>query len=208
MQPQNNPYEFITTSPQSTGSPSPISQLTGGGNTIRKRIITVAIGLVVLIILAIVVSSIISSAGKGGVVAFADVAQDQSELTNISMAANMQTTSIGAKNLAITTQLSMASSEAQLLKQLSKAGSSLSASQSNKNDKTITSQLTTAQTSGTYDITYIHVVQSQLSNYGANLQQAFKDTSSMTIKNLLSNFYNQAKLLEIQASAASQSLSG
>lgn len=205
MQPQSNPYEFMNSA--QPASPGLLSKFTGGGNSMQKRIIVVVVVAVVLIILIAIASSIISGIGKGNIVSLSSVALDQSELTSISTTAGSSASNQLVKNLAATTLSSMTSSQAQFLKTVSKTGNSLTAKQTTANNPTITSQLTAATSSGTFDSVYVQVVQSELTTYNNDLHTAYKDTPSPTMKTLLNNLFHQSQLLQSEANAAAQNIS-
>jgi hypothetical protein len=208
MQPENNPYEFITgtPAPQPT-SKVPLPKIAGEPNSVRRRVIIVAGGVIVLIIVAVIVQSIIGNIGKANVATFATVAQDQSEIIAISKKATNQATAQAVKNLAITAQLSVESTQSQYLNEMHKVGTPLNTKQAAKDDPTIESDLTNAITTGTYDSTYVQIMQNQLTSYASALQAAFKAAPIHSLKTQLTSDYAQVQLIQSLTTTANDNLS-
>jgi len=204
MHPQNRSYGGY----QSTPEPADglMAKFSGGDNPMKKRALKAIGGVVVLIILAIIVSSVISNLGKAGTKELSAVGVDQSNLNNLSTEGIKSATAQAVKNLATTTQLSMISSGSGLLSEAKKTGQKISVPTITANSASLTTQLTTAVTSGTFDTVYLQTEQGQLNQYGADLKQAFASTPSPGMKKMLSTLYQQAQLLQTETTNAEQSL--
>ncbi len=205
MQPQDNAYGPTNAAEPPTDG-SPVKNILGQGNSVQRRIIVVVGGVFILVILAAVASSIISNTGKGAIVTLADVALEQSELSNMSMAANNSAKTQLVKNLAMNTYVTTLSAETQFLAFLKSKGTGLSLSQTTEDSTIIATQLTNSKPTGAYDSTYVQIEQTQLNLYVADLQNAYKATTSSGLKTLLNGFYKQALLLQSESTAAAQNL--
>lgn len=185
MQPNQNPYDFILNSGQQYRPDNK-----------KKRILLVAVIGAVLLVVFMVVFSLLFSGGKGSAETLLTVAQQQTELIRVAEDGTDKARGPLAQNLAITTKLSVASAQKDLLeymkKQRLKAGpKQLALGRSDQTD----AALTAAEQNNRYDEEFTKIIEQQLAAYQASLQTAFNQTSSKAGKDLLSAAYTQAGLL-------------
>jgi flagellar basal body-associated protein FliL len=186
MQPVENPYQFITDT-----SHKPKKPLLPGGNSKQGRIIIVAVGLIVLLIVAAVIMGLISSAGNAGKNELVKAAQQQTELIRISKIGIDKARDPATKNLAVTTNLSLQSDQAALLANVKVSTKELTLSRSTKTDVS----LTTAEQSNRFDEVFAQTIQTELAQYRATLKSAYDKSSSTKLKNSLNELYAHAALL-------------
>lgn len=185
-------YDFIT----NPGQPRRAPVL--GGNSMRTRVLIVAVGLIILIIAFTIVKGLLT--GGGNKAAMLVVAQDQQALIHLSTGASTQTAiSTSNKNSATTTKAVLTSQQSQLLIYLKKQKQSVpEAKLGLKISSRVDKQLADALASSTYDTTYHDVVKSQLTDYGLAIQAAYKVTPGPIARKLLDAEYNSAVLLQKQ----------
>lgn len=185
---QENPYDFIL---KGEGKP----KRSFGSGSLKQRIIIVGAGACILLIAAILLISLIGSGGKGSTDALINVAQQQTELARVAAIGVDKASSTDTKNLAITTKLSMQSSQADTVALLKKSGHGVS-------DKTLAllqdsntdQQLDSADASNTFDSTFTQLLQRLLNSYRSSLQNAYKTVSSSQQQVLQASF-NDATIL-------------
>ncbi|HET6925030.1 MAG TPA: hypothetical protein VFH39_04330 [Candidatus Saccharimonadales bacterium] len=193
--PEHQQYDFI----MNRGQAAARSFALPGSNSKLGRIALVAgIGVVLIILIAVVMSFLnrptISS------VELVNAAQEQSELIRIAgIAANDQSAAQSTRNSAQTIQLSLGSAQSDLLGYLAlnhiKIGKDVL--QQRKDAQTDT-ELTSAQTAGTFDSTYAQIMQSQLTAYQQTLKAAYAAHPGPRGQKLLSDDYQAAGLLLVQ----------
>lgn len=190
-------FDFIMNPDQ----PVKKSGLLGGGSSLPTRLALGSGGLLVLLIILIVLKNLLG--GSANLTPFVAVAQQQQELIHLATAAQQQQDlSVTNQNSAITTQLTIASSQSNLLAYLKQNKTKINAKQLGlKISATTDTQLTTAESAGTYNQTYQTVMQNELSIYMSGLQQAYK-TAGKNGRALLTDEFNQAKLLKNQLGPA------
>jgi len=193
------PYDFIVNSGQQAKKPG----LFGGAGTAKnnpmiRRLAIVAGAGIVLIIAALVFVSILGNAGKDNVQALLDIAEQQQEIIRVTGLglAQAQVSTPDTQNLAITTQLSLLSNQHAMLGLLNGDGQKLAAKDLVlKKNASTDAQLTTAAQNGTFDATFVQILDSELSNYGSALQTAYKSSKSSSEKQVLQASYNNVTLL-------------
>lgn len=186
----NNPYEFIT-----AGGPVGKNTVLGGGGQ-KKRIIIVSIAAVLLLIVSLIVFSILSSGGGNVKADYQKLVQQQAELIRISEIGVSKARQTETKNLAITTQLTLSSDQAELLKIAKKAKAKTDAKSLvlGKDTKT-DALLTTADQTNQFDQTFIKTLLAQLKDYQDNLKKVYDASSSKSTKDTLSKDYDAVKIL-------------
>lgn len=189
--PGNNPYQFIT----DPGKP-PKKSLFGGGNSKSKRIMLVAgMAGVGLTVIAIVVS-LISAAGSGARNDYQNLVQQQAEIIRISEIGTQKARGANAKNLAVTSKLSLISSQSALTSLAKGAGAStdpkvVSAGKDTNTDK----ELTAAEQSNRFDEVFSAKLTELLNEYQQTLKRLYDQTSKPASKATLQQAYNNAGLL-------------
>ena len=195
---QQQPYDFILNPEQ----PKRGFTFPGGGNKVVRLAIILGGLLMILIIFAILKSFLISGPDY---TPYVSVAQDQQELIHLTTAAaKQQNLSVVNLNYTSTAKLSLSSSQTKLLAYLNKqhkkvSGKTLSLKVSTASD----SQLTNAQSAGTYNQVYHDLVQTKLNTYLNDLNHAFQISNGKNGRALLKDDYTQAQLLLKQINAPS-----
>lgn len=166
------------------------------GNSIKQRIIIVAIGVVLLLVAAIVVISLLGSAGKAAKADLIIAAQRQAELIRVSKFGADRARGASAKNLATTTSLTMQSGQAKLVAAMKKQGIKVSPEElaAGKNSKT-DATLTAAEQSNRFDEAFTEQIQKQLTAYQSALKAAYDKASNQQLKQTLKEQYDNATLL-------------
>lgn len=186
MQPQNNPYDFIVNT-----NHKPKRPLLPGGNSKQARIFVVFGGVLVLIIVGAIVMSLITAASSTGHKTLVEAAQQQTEIIRVSKIGVAKARDPVTLNLAVTTNLSLQSDQAALLKQVKVTPKELALGRSTKTDIA----LTTAEQSNQFDQVFTKTIQSQLATYRSTLKKAYDSSSSKKLKATLADEYTHAGLL-------------
>lgn len=186
----SNPYEFITDSGQSS------KRKLLPGSSKKGRIITVLVGLMVLIILAFIVLSLLGRGSASVKSDYLSLAQQQTELIRISEIGVSKSRQSEARNLAITTKLSLVSQQPTTLRLAKKAGADTNAKMLalGKDAKT-TELLTNADQSNQFDSVFLQTVRAKLKTYQLTLKKIYDASSSKSTKDILSKHYGDVTLL-------------
>jgi hypothetical protein len=174
------------------------------GKSLGKRILIIAAGAVVLIILIVGLSSLFG--GSGNTPEYIAVAQDQNELIRVANEATGHAAVQNTNNLAESVQLSITSAQEQLLTYLGGNGhkvnsKELTATKDIKTDQ----ELTAAEAASNYDVVFAQVMQSGLQGYIQDIKTVYPSAGPKG-KSMLINDYNGAKLLLSQANTLSSTL--
>ncbi len=122
----------------------------------KQRIIFVGLGVVVLFIIVSVVVSLLNSASNQNVVDLQSVAKQQTEIIRVANIGASKAKDSKTSNFALTTSLSLASSQTNTLEALKKAGRKMSPKDLNAGKNTDTdSLLTKAEQANSFDETFI-----------------------------------------------------
>lgn len=196
----DQPYNFIT-NPEPPAR-QPLMSRFPGGNSIIARVGLVGGGLLVLFIIFSILRGLLG--GSPTLTSFITIAQDQQELIHLATNANLQQDlSTSNKNLAATMQLSLSSSQANLIKYFVANHKKINDKQLNlKVSKATDDQLTAAAAATTYNQTFQEIVQTKLTAYSKDLQQTYKQAKSKKGRALLKDGYNQAQLFQVQLTQA------
>lgn len=180
MQPENNPtsqYDFIM-------NPSKPVRL-GGGNK-KTKILIIIIAVVTLITLGAFAYSLISSSGQTEATGFVSLAQKQTEIIRIAAIGNEKSTSIDTKVLAIATELSFTSSQAQFTKIIKDSGTKVTpALLGGAKDALADTKLSSASSSGAFDQAFNEVLTAKLTDYQVTLKSVQASSTSTKEKQLL-----------------------
>jgi hypothetical protein len=187
--PPTDPYAFIL-NPEKPQRPSPLA----GGSSLKRVGIFVGILAVLIIIAAVVASSL--SGGTGKFTAITTVLQEQTELKRVATEGETNASQENTQELAYAVALSMASAEQQLTAYLSSNHQKIQPSALVlDHSKTVDAELTAALANSTYDSTFIGIIQNDLASYQRVLQTAYKADPGPKGRQLLSNQYDGATLL-------------
>jgi hypothetical protein len=188
-----NPYDFIV-NPQVAPKKS---KLAGGSNTMR--ILLGVSGLaVILMVIAIVFVTIFSKGTPS--LSLTAIVQQQQEIIRIATQGEQQAGTDTTKNLAYNIDLSVGTSQSQLKSYLAKHNVKITAKElALKKDPNTDKLLANAKATSTYESALQKVFASQLQTYISDLQKAYDDTSSKTLRTVLADSYKAGKTLLNQA---------
>jgi hypothetical protein len=195
------PYDFIT-NPDQPPKQSKLAALPGG-NSIITRVGVVAGGLLVLVIIFSIVKGLLSSGSN--LPLYMAVLEDQQALIHLATNANMSQTNLTLtdQNFTATAQLSLSSNQAELITLLQANKLKINPKLLNAKVSTaIDTQLTNAETAGTYDQTYQTIMQNGLVQYQKDLNTAYQKSAGTKGGALLKSDNQQAGLLLEQLGAA------
>ena len=186
-----NPYDFIFNSPTPQKGFS-----AGGGSGMKKRILIASVLALFLIIAALIVTSILGSAGKADSEALLSLVEQQHEIMRLADVGTEKARGTKAQNLAITTKLTLASSQRDVQSYVTKQGVKIDQKllAAKKNSKT-DAQLTAAEQSNRFDETFIQVMESHLARYQSSLKKAHAEATAKKDKDTLAAAFKNAGLL-------------
>ena len=188
--PAQNPYDFIT----NPGTP-PKKSLFGGGST-KNRVFVVAIGILVLIILATVVMSLLSSAGNGSTSALKSLVSQQEEIIRISELGTRNAKGIEARALAITTSLSVKTQQNEMVNYLSSKSTEVSKEElAAEKDTKIDATFEDATTNNRFDEVFTETLLRKLATYTNLLESTHKDAGNDKAQAVLKSSYISASTL-------------
>lgn len=180
-------YDFIFNNQQ------PKKNMLPGKNPKMTRILLVAGGSIILVLLAIMVFSLLFSGG-GSTAELTNIAKQQNELIRIAEIGDKKARGSDAQNLAATTKLSLKSDQTALLASMGRQkplAKVLAQGQKSQTDQL----LTQAEQSNRFDEAFIQTLQSQLSDYRQSVKDAYEGTSDAKTKQLLAAQYKHAVTL-------------
>lgn len=193
MQP-NDQYDFF----MNPGAPQKRSPLAGlpGSKPNKKTLIIFGAAAVVFLIIVMIVISALFKGGPSNAEQLIGVTQKQQELMRVSEIALKDARGNEAKNLAMTTLLSLQSDQATLVSALASQKVKVGGKQLNggKNEKT-DATLTDAKQNNRFDEAYLEYVQEELANYQKSLNGVYKNTVSKSLKETLKLQYQNASIL-------------
>ena len=192
-------YSFIT-DPAAAPPHKSVGDMIPTGNSAVIRAALIGGGLIILIIIFMLFRNVLSSGNKATAAVLINVAQDQQEMVHLASNAYIQTTlSDGGRNFAANVQLSMGSSQSQLVSYM--ATNHIKVGGKKLNLKVTTSlddQLTAAAGAGTYDQDFKKIMKTKLDAYAGDLQAAYKQETGKKGRTLLKDSFDQIKLFEYQ----------
>lgn len=192
MQPTNSdPYGFIMNSPS-----KPHRNI--GPTGTAGRVALVAGGLIVLIILGIIVSALLSSGDKAQTQRLVEVAQRQTEIIRLSAQADKKTKVLSTRSFALTTRVSMESSQKDVTDLLAKRGvkeKSLNAQLTGAKNAKSDAALVEAEKNNRFDETFIEIINNELTNYQKLLEAANQSANKSEKEVLKKSFAGATTLL-------------
>jgi hypothetical protein len=188
---QQNPYEFIMSSPQQQKSGPNLSST-------KARIAVVVIGIILLIIIGVIANKILTASSSAQTDKLIVVAQTETELIRVASLGLENAQARETLNQAATIKASVQSSQNQTKALLDKRGikgksltTKLSASKNSKTD----AQLEEARRNNRYDETFTAIIDQQLNNYLKTLQSAHGGASKKEKAQLEKSAKNVGNLL-------------
>jgi hypothetical protein len=180
----NDPYGFIMNNPQKP------SRSFGPSGT-AGRIAVVVGGVVLLIILAIVLLSLLGKSDKAQTQRLIEISQKQTEIIRLTTQSDKNAKNIATRSYALTTRLSMESSQKKTNELLAKRGVKekslaklLPAGKNTKSDEL----LAEAQKNNRFDETFTELISKELTNYQKLLSGAAEGASKREKEVLEKNF--------------------
>lgn len=188
----DDPYKFIF-----EPNKGPTKKLIPSTNTKRGRILVIGAGLIVLLILISTVGSLITSAGQGGTKDLIDLAQRQQEIVRVAQIGMTKSKGQNTRNLAVNTQLTVASDQQQLLAKLKKNKISIKPKElSLKLNSRTDALLVKADQNNQFDEIFTKTIVSELTSYQKAINKSYDSNSGLTTRALLkTEFNNAAKLV-------------
>ena len=187
---EHSNYDFIFNPPGKRKK----SIIPSGNSPKQRLLIAIAGGGILLIVIILGVSMLFG--GKNNADALLDIAQRQAEIIRVSELGFLKAKGSEARNLAITTKLTLQTSETQTLDRLKKL-------HKKANDKTLAlkknaqtdQNLTDASLNNKFDTTFIEIMRSSLSDYQKAVKELYDTTGSKTEKQILAASYDGVTLL-------------
>ena len=189
---------FLEDKPKKKKSANPLKTSRGGQNSQFMRIVIVAAGFVlVLILLAVVINAFRSSNNKANA-GLSSLVVTQQEIIRISDDADEKLRTTAMKNFAKTAKNTTLSAQQDLKSYLALHGvkineKQLEASADPENDKV----LAAAEAADTYDSTYKKTMESMLDDYHASLAASAGAAATEEEKELLNNDVDSVQLLQV-----------
>lgn len=188
-QPTNDPYGFIT----NAGAQQ---RRSFGGGSMKTRLMVVGGAGAVLLIVGILIIALLSGSGGGLAADYQTLLKQQTELIRISETGQLKARQADAKNLAITTSLSISGQQSNLIGIAKKAGAktdakTLALGKSVETD----SKLNTADQTNQFDEVFIQTVKTQLGEYQQTLKKVYDASSSQATKDTLNKNYSDVSIL-------------
>lgn len=180
--------------------------LLSGDSSLPVKLAVVAGGLLILFVLFSIAKGLLS--GPSVMPSFVGIAQDQQQIIHIlgkvSTSGNSNNLSSNNQNFLVTAQLSLTSSQSDMIDYLAKNGTKVKAKQLNLKVSTATdTQLADSAAAATYDQTFKQIMETELNSYMRDLQDTYKQSTGAKGKALLTKDYNQAQLLLTQLETTS-----
>lgn len=189
----NNPYAFIT----NPGAPQKKSliPLPSGASKAGKALLIVVV-LILVIVVWMVVSNIMGQSQKKYRAEYIKTIKQQKELIRISELGLKKATSADARNLAITTQLTLTSEQAAIQGSAKTMGIKLnSVTLANEDTKKNNDLFTKAEQFNRFDEVFVKALQDDLTEYAKTVQVVYKGTTNKKSKDALGIQYKTAATL-------------
>lgn len=160
----------------------------------RGRIILVAAGAMIGIMLVVIIVGLISGSQKGDTQALITAAKQQEELIRIAEIGVSKAKTQDAKNIAITTKLSLSSQQSEMQAAIKAAGVSSKSAKSTPSSKT-DQALLTAEQNNRFDEEFLKIMSDSLSAYQKSVKAAYDGATSKKLKSALTTQFKSANTL-------------
>lgn len=188
---RSNPYDFLSESPKKSSGFSFMNN-----RSKKARIITVSVGAIILAMIAFIVVGLLTSAGKADTVSLINAAKQQNELIRIADIGTQKARGQEAKNLAVTTKLTLQSQQSEMIGAVKmknkKFGTKDLAISSSKQNNEL---LTAAEQSNRFDEEFLDLMRKELINYQQTVEKAYKGAEGTQLKAALLSQYESANIL-------------
>ena len=188
MQPeQQNPYDFIIDEPAVKKGGFSLNT-----NSKKQRLAIVAIGAIILVIIAAVIFSLLSNMGKKEITQLYKISAAQQDLIEL--------TSLGAKNARTSALVGQSTTASIIITGQDKDTTSYFTDLKVKNftkkvaayrNKNFVKLLDEATKNGNYDDTYKALYSNRLDEYSSLLNQTYSASSNKKLKAMLAKFFSQ-----------------
>lgn len=192
MNQQQNPYDFIL----NDAKPAKRPLLPGNGSSVKQRLLIAGAGAAILVIIGIMFMNLVFGGSKGPTEQLLKLAQTQTEIVRISDLGVQKAKGTEARNLAITTKLSLSTQLAETTERLGTLGKKVNSKELalGQNPQTDTA-LDTAEQASRFDEEFLKVLNSQLADYQTSLQSTYSAAGDTTDKDLLSGQFDDVAIL-------------
>jgi hypothetical protein len=180
--PEQTPYDFFLANQQH------------GAKPVKSPFMLVVIGAVVIIVIIIIAALLLSTGNGGNKQQILSVVRKQQEIVRVAELGTKGAQSTEAANLAVTTKLSVTTSQQQLIAAVKSKFSEKDLDFAK--DANVDTQLEQATQASRFDETFIKIMKQELADYETALQAAYQVTTSDNIKTILDSSYKQVLLLE------------
>ncbi len=163
----------------------------------QKALIILGVLVAVLILLAVIIA--MASGSKNDTLPLVSVAQTQQEIIRVSSDGAKNIRSGSLQNFAVTAQVSLRSSQQEVLSYLKKQGTKVKGKQLDLAKKPATDKaLSAALAANTYDATFASVIKTELDSYDQKLAEATAAATTKKEQDLLQKQSVGAQLLRRQ----------
>lgn len=154
----------------------------------------VAAGALIGIMLVVIIAGMISGSQKGDTQALITAAKQQEELIRIAEIGISKAKTQDAKNIAITTKLSLSSQQSEMQAAIKAAGVSAKSAKSTPSSKT-DQALLTAEQNNRFDEEFLKIMSDSLSAYQKSVKAAYDGATSKKLKTALTTQFKSANTL-------------
>ncbi|MBA3758716.1 hypothetical protein H0X10_03740 [Candidatus Saccharibacteria bacterium] len=183
-------YDFIFNPNQ----PTKKSLLPGGGSK-KNRIVLIAVGAVALVIIFSVIAGLINNLGKENTDALVSAAKQQQELIRVAEIGVQKSKTQDAKNIAITTKLSLESEQKEMQAAIQAAKLNPKKVLTGSIDAKTDAALTTAEQNNRFDEEFLKIMTASLTNYQKTVKTAYDNATGKNLKAALTTQYKSANTL-------------
>lgn len=185
---QDSQYDFIMSPGAGKKGFTP-----GDPSSMKKRLILVVVGILGLMIVITVVMSLLFGGSSENQLQLVSLANKQNELIRVSDIGIKKAHNLEAKNLAMTTKLSLSSEQATLQAAIKKQGVKVTTA-GGKDEKT-DEMLTVAEQNNRFDEEFLAHLRAALIDYQKDLKVAYDGAISKSFKDTLASQYEKAAIL-------------
>jgi hypothetical protein len=170
--------------------------LPGGGSSTKSRILVVAGGVGVLLLIGTLVSLFLSRGNVAKKEQLTSIAKQQNELVRIADVGAKKARAQDAKNLAITTKLGLATEQKNLQAALKTQGVKVSSGALDQaKKKRHDSALTVAEQTNRFDEAFLEIMRADLATYQKSLKAARAQASTKKFRDAMTIQYQKASIL-------------
>lgn len=197
MQPnQQNPYDFITNTPQNNRGVS------FGANSQKARLIQVGIGAIIFIIIIVAFVSFLSKSSNSIKTDLIKLSAAQQDIIEVSKLGETNVRDAQLQRQSASINAVITSQNVGTIAMLKKIGVKNSSKESSLlQDKSYTKTLDEASKSGNYDEAYITILYNRIDDYRVKLQTAYANNNGQTTKQQLWSYSQALDVLAPPATA-------